>query len=156
MKTFKVCLISLLLSWCMMADVVYAQGMFSPYLIGTFDQRNTQTFIQVINPTAKDIEIYVAFFDDNEKPLKCVKEKLSHNDLVEINVGRLKLDAKFGVVKIVSLIDKKIYPGIVGFQRHFFSKPTIRIPYGVTESNLASVPGTVLDEEFKIIQEVCR
>jgi hypothetical protein len=118
MKTVLKCIVGLFLVFCVMSTGAYAQegGMFSPYLVGTYDQRNAYTLLQIVNPTAKDLEIYIAFFDDNEKPLKCVKEKLSHNDLFEINVKKLELKEKFGVVKIVSLIDKKPIPGIVGFQ----------------------------------------
>jgi len=131
---------------------VYAQegGMFSPYLVGTYDLRNSYTLLHIINPTAKDIEIYIAFFDDNEKPLRCVKQKLSHNDLTEIDVRKLELPAKFGVVKIASLKEKMPNPGIVGFQRHYFDK------MGVTESNLASVPAKILEGELKIILEMCK
>ncbi len=125
-------------------------GMFSAYLVGTFDLRDGSTVLQIINPTAKVLEIYIVFFDDNEKPLKCIKEKLSNNDLLEIDVRKLELGAKFGVVKIVSLIDKKPFPGIVGFQRKYFGK------IGVTESNLAAVPMKILEEELKIILEVCK
>ncbi len=150
--------IGFLLLVCVLSTTVCAQegGMFSPYLVGTYDLRNAYTVLQIVNPTAKDMEIWVAFFDDNEKPLKCVKEKLSHNDLCELNVKKLELRATFGVVKIVSLVERNPYPGIVGFQRHFFSRPGSRVPYGVTESNLASVPAKVLDDEFKIIADVCR
>lgn len=125
-------------------------GMFSQYLVGTFDMRNGYALLHIINPTAKNIETYIAFFDDNEKPLRCVKEKLSHNDLLELDVRKLELKAKFGVVKIISLRDGKPFPGIVGFQRHYFEK------IGVTESNLASVPSKILDEDFSIIKEICK
>ncbi len=124
--------------------------MFSAYLVGTFDLRNGYTVLHIINPTSKTLEVYIVFFDDNEKPLKCVKEKLSNNDLLEIDVRKLELSAKFGVVKIVSLIDRGPFPGIVGFQRHYIGK------IGVTESNLASVPmKKILEEELKIILEAC-
>jgi hypothetical protein len=134
------------------ATTIYAQemGLFSSYLVGTYDTRGGHTLLQIINPTAKGIDVYIAFFDADEKPLMCKKDKLSHNDLLEIDVRTLKLAAKFGVVKIVSLRDKKPVPGIVGFQRHFFEK------MGVTESNLAAVPAKILEEEMKVIMEVCK
>ena len=158
MKTVQKCILGLFLVLCMMCTTAYAQegGMFSSYLVGTYDLRNAYTALQVVNPTAKDLEIYLAFFDDNEKPLKCVKERLSHNDLFEINVKKLELPAKFGVVKIVSLLDKKPVPGIVGFQRHYFTQLSSRVPYGVAESNLAAVPTGILDGELGIIMEVCK
>jgi hypothetical protein len=133
-------------------NTVYAQemGLFSSYLVGTYDMRGGHTLLQIINPTAKGFDVYIAFFDADEKPLMCKKDKLSHNDLLEIDVRALKLDVKFGVVKIVSLRDKKPVPGIVGFQRHFFVK------VGVTESNLAAVPAKILEEEIKVIMDVCK
>ncbi len=125
-------------------------GIFGSYLVGTFDLRNGHTVFQVVNPTAQALEVYFALFDDNEKPLTCKKEKLSHNDLVELDARALKLDAKLGVVKIVSLRDKKPVPGIVGFQRFYATR------LGIAESNLAAVPARVLDAELKIILEVCK
>lgn len=125
-------------------------GAFSSYLVGTYDLRNGYTVLQVANPTAQSFEVYFAFFDDNEKALACKKEKLSHNDLVEVNVQALKLNAKYGVVKIISLREKKPVPGIVGFQRFYAEK------LGITESNLAAVPTAVLDKEIAIILDACK
>ena len=132
---------------------VHAQegGAFSSYLVGTYDLREGYaTKIQVVNPTAHSIEILIAFFDDNEKPLRCLREKLSHNDLVEIDVRKLELKAQLGVIKIASLKEGKPYPGMVGFQRQYYK--------GIlaTESNLASVPGTILTGEIKIFMEMCK
>ena len=125
-------------------------GNFSAYLVGIYDLRAGYTLFQIVNPTANPLELWIAFFDENEKPLKCAKEKLSHNDLFELDVRRLKLPAKFGVAKIISHKETHPTPGIVGFQRHIFEKG------GPTESNLAAVPMKVLDEEMKIILEVCK
>jgi hypothetical protein len=145
-------IIGLFFIFFLCATTVYAQegGSFSSYLVGTYDMRGGSTLLHIINPTAKGFEVYIAFFDADEKPLICKKDKLSNNDLLEIDVKTLKLDAKFGVVKIVSLRDKKPVPGIVGFQRHLFEKG------GVTESNLASVPAKILEAELKIILDVCK
>ena len=133
---------------------VYAQegGAFSSYLVGTYDMRNAYTVFQIINPTGTGIDVYVAFFDDNENPLICKKYNFSHNRLIEIDVRKLELKPKFGfgVVKIVSLLDKHPFPGLVGFQRQYFAKMS------VTESNLASVPGKILDDELKIIMGICK
>jgi hypothetical protein len=132
---------------------VHAQegGAFSSYLVGTYDLREGYaTRIQIVNPTAHSIEILIAFFDDNEKPLRCVKEKLSHNDLLELDVRSLKLPAQLGVIKISSLKDGRPYPGMVGFQRHYFKDVL------ATESNLAAVPGTVLSGELKIFMSICK
>lgn len=122
---------------------------FSPYLVGTWDLRSGNTLLQVVNPTARSLELLVAFFDDNEKGLKCLKEKLSHNDLLEVNVAKINPGAKLGVVKIVSHLNQRPTPGVVGFQRQISG----RTP--VSESNLAAVPAGVLDEELKLILEVC-
>ena len=149
-KTAFICMllgISLLVSTSARAQ---EGGAFSTYLVGTYDLRNGYTVFQVVNPTAQALEVYFAFFDDNEKPLTCKKEKLSHNDLVEVNVKTLKLGAKFGVVKIVSLRDKKPASGIVGFQRFYSEK------LGIAESNLAAVPAAVLEKELEIILGVCK
>ncbi len=137
---------------CLASTAATAQenGAFSDYLVGTYDLRNGYTVFQVVNPTAQTLEVYFAFFDDNEKPLACKKEKLSHNDLVEVDVRALKLNAKVGVVKIISHRDRKPVPGIVGFQRFYAAR------LGIAESNLAAVPPKVLDAELKIILEVCK
>lgn len=128
-------------------------GILSPYLVGTWDLREKGTLsrIQLVNPTAKNLRVWVAFFDDNEKPLKCIQGKLSHNDLLEIEVNKV-LEKGFGVVKVVSLNERKDVPepGVVGYQRHFFAK-------GVTESILQPIPVEILNEgEFEIIQKVCK
>jgi hypothetical protein len=148
----RILIIGLFFIFFLSATAVYAQegGMFSSYLVGMYDKRDATTVLQIINPTANDLEVYIAFFDANEKPLLCIKDKLSHNDLLEIDVNKLKLDATYGVVKIVSLREKKPVPGIVGFQRHIFPK------LGITESNLAAVPVKILDEELKIILGLCK
>ena len=132
--------------------VIQAQegGMFSSYLVGTYDNREGySTKIQVVNPTGHYIYPFIAFFDDNEKPLRCVQEKLSPNDLLEIDIYRYKLPAKFGVIKIASLKDKYPYPGMVGFQKQYYKDML------VAESNLASVPGEILYDEYKILIKAC-
>jgi hypothetical protein len=148
----QTCFISLFFVFFFCAANAIAQegGSFSAYLVGTYDTRAGNTVLHVINPTAKDLEVYLAFFDADERPLRCKKEKLSHNDLLEVDVRTLELKAKLGVVKIVSLRDKRPVLGIVGFQRHLMEK------MGAVESNLASVPVRILDEELKIIMDVCK
>lgn len=105
---------------------------------------------QIVNPTARKLDVYIVFFDDAEKPLKCVKERLTRNDLLEVDVRKVDLGAKFGIAKIVSVRDKRPYPGIVGFQRNYLETKAF------SETNLASVPGRILDEEMKILMEACR
>ncbi len=151
MKKRKIFILGLVFFGFIFLSAVCAQegGMFSSYLVGTYDIGSGYTVLHLINPTANALEIRIVFFDDNEKLLKCIREKLSQNDLFEIDVRKLKLVARFGVFKIVSLRDNKPFPGLVGFQRHYFAK------LEVTECNLASVPAKVLEEELKIILEYC-
>jgi hypothetical protein len=130
-----------------------SDGILSPYVIGTFDQRDgVRTILHIINPTAKNLRVIVAFFDDNEKPLKCIHEKLSPNDLLEMDMRKYELPAKFGVVKVVSLNEKKDTPetGIVGYQRHFFKG------MGVTETILQVIPTEILKDDLKYIWKICK
>ncbi len=151
MRKIAICAGILLCSMMFCTASVYAQGggSFSSYLVGTYDLRDTHTVFQIVNPTAGRLDVYIVFFDDAEKPLKCIKEKLTRNDFLEVDVKKVEPGAKFGVAKIVSLRDKKPYFGIVGFQRNYFEKT-------FSETNLASVPGRILDEELKILMEVCK
>jgi hypothetical protein len=128
-------------------------GILSPYIIGTFDSREgAKTILQIINPTAKYLRVMAAFFDDNEKPLKCIKDKLSPNDLLEIDVRKIELPARFGVVKVVSLNEKEDIPetGLVGTQRIFFKE------MGVTETALHQIPAEVLTDDLKYIWKICK
>lgn len=152
MKKIMVCMSVLLCTVIVWATAVHAQGggAFSTYLVGTYDLRDTHTVFQIVNPTAGKLEVYIVFFDDAERPLKCVKEKLTRNDLLEVDVRKVEPGAKFGVAKIVSLRDKKPYFGIVGFQRNYFETKAF------SETNLASVPGKILDEEMRILMEICK
>ncbi len=131
-----------------------ADGVLSPYIIGTYDNNRDSviTILQVINPTAKNLRIMVAFFDDNEKPIRCVNEKLSPNDMVELNVAKYKISALFGVVKIVSLNEKYDIPetGIVGYKRNIFKKAI------VTETILHPIPTPILNEDLQYIWKACK
>jgi len=135
-------------------------GAFGSYLVGTYDLRSGTTVISVVNPTGHNLYLYVAFFNDNEKGLKCLQDRLSPNDLVEYDVGRIipKESATHGVVKIVSVKDtimdmSSVIPGIVGFQKKFTKRPWCRS--GMTECNMAAIPLKSLDEEMKILKKVC-
>jgi len=128
-------------------------GILSPYIIGTFESREgAKTILQIINPTAKYLRVMAAFFDDNEKPLKCIKDKLSPNDLLEIDVRKIELPARFGVVKVVSLNEKEDIPetGLVGNQRIFFKE------MGVTETALHQIPAEILTDDLKYIWKICK
>jgi hypothetical protein len=147
----KLMIVALILVPYLFGSVSFASqgGCFGTFLVGTFDMRSGYTVFQIVNPTASPLELLVAFFDDNENPLGCIREKLSHNDLVEIDVRNLKLRSKFGVVKIISHVDRIPCPGIIGFQRHYFKS-------GFAESNLVSIPDCFLYDELKIIMETCK
>ena len=131
-------------------------GTLSPYLIGTWDLRSKQrTFLQLVNPTGRHLRVLVALFDDNEKPLKCLRESLSPNDLVEIDIRRL-LEKGFGVVKVVSYRESEERPeaGVVGYQRLYVSRFFYR---GLaTESALHQIPLETLKGDLPIIRQACQ
>src|SRR4029077_5400409 len=108
--------------------------------------------LHIINPTATPLRLWVAFFDDNETPLKCVKQDMSPNDLFELDVAKVKLSGKFGVVKVVALNRDIDVPraGIVGNQRIIFK------PEGVSETGLHPVPHDILQKDLKLIWPVCK
>jgi hypothetical protein len=130
-------------------------GSLGPYLAGTWDLRKRRsTVVQVVNPTARPLELLVALFDDNEKPVGCVRESLSANDLAEIDIRR-HLDSGFGVVKIVSFGAGSQRPeaGVIGFQRTFsrcFWCTRLR-----AEAPLAQIPAEVLEGELELIRRAC-
>jgi len=135
---------------------------FSAYLVGTWERRfNIGTTIQIVNPTNEYLDVNVAFFDDNEECLKCIKSEkpLSPNDLWEIPVDKFK-EKEFGVVKIISLDpeSRAIMPGIVGFKRHFIAaKEPEGIEVAFSESPLAAIPGEKYAEaEYELIREHCK
>lgn len=128
-------------------------GVLSPYLIGTYDLRSGgKTVLHILNPTAKYLRVMIAVFDDNEKPLSCIKDKLSPNDLLEVDLKKYDLKALFGVVKVVSMNEKEDVPeiGLVGYQRHFFPR------LGVTETILHPIPGEILADDLKYIWKACK
>ncbi len=131
-----------------------ADGVLSPYIIGTYDNNrdSLETVLQIINPTGKHLRIIIAFFDDNEKALKCIRERLSPNDMVEINVHKLDLQAKVGVVKIVSLNAKEDVPetGVVGYKRTYVGRMM------VSETVLHQIPTQILKGDLKYIMQLCR
>jgi hypothetical protein len=133
-----------------------AGGVLSAYLTGTWELRKRRsTVLQLVNPTGQDLAVLVAFFDDNEKPLKCVKDKLSANDLLEVDVKRY-LDGGFGVVKIVSWSadGSRPQPGLVGFQRTF-GKTFWCGTRVQAESPLQPIPDEILQGDLAIITSAC-
>jgi hypothetical protein len=84
-------------------------GMLSPYIIGTWDAREGRaTTLQLVNPTGQYIYLWVAFFNDNEKPLE--------NDV------RRVVEGGYGVAKAVAFSNgefTKPMAGVIGYQRQF-------------------------------------
>ena len=129
-------------------------GTLSPYLVGSFDLRNSQnTIIQLINPTAEPHRACVALFDDVGKGIPpCTRVSIPPNGMVEVNIRALEPRAKFGVVKVVSLKAEggdEPENGLIGYQRQFFGKT-------FTETILQPVPAEVLKDDLKRILSVCK
>lgn len=131
-----------------------AGGVLGPYLIGTWDLRHQRTVIQIVNPTGQPLAILTAFFDADERPLACVRERLSANDLLEVDVRRHVRD-RVGVVKVVALDDAgRPVSGVVGNQRQlwrsFFSRERVR-----AETALHVIPAEILAGDMEMIRKAC-
>jgi len=129
-------------------------GILSPYLVGSFDLRNGQnTIVQLINPTAHPHTACVALFNNLGKGLPpCQRVKINPNGMVEVNIRALEPRAKFGVVKVVSLMpEEKNEPenGLVGYQRQVMGQT-------FTECILQPVPVEILKEDLKRIISLCQ
>ncbi len=128
-------------------------GVLAPYIIGTWDLREGRaTTLQLVNPTGQYIYLWVAFFNDNEKPLKCVREKLSPNDLLELDVRRV-VEGGFGVAKVVAFNNGEFTQptaGLIGYQRHFTKAGTF------SEAPLQQIPVEILKGDFQFIQAACK
>ena len=159
-------------------------GAFGAYLVGTYEvgRFGVGTIFHIINPTAEDREVIVAFFDDDEELVTCKKfhgkDRLSPNKMEEIivplQVQGLNPKNNFGVVKIIS--HRKAPPtpnnpdnnpkrrepvlGIVGFQRQVLPNPDWKSLQCFSETNLAAVPMKVdnvdiANEELQSIISRC-
>lgn len=127
---------------------------FSSYLVGTWERRfGLGTTLQIVNPTLIDLEVLVAFLDDNEQCLKTMRSELSPNDMWEIPVPKLK-KKKFGVVKIISHRNHEAKPGIVGFQRHILAIPK-PVEIAFSEAPLAAIPNKYAQPELKRLLDSC-
>ena len=133
-----------------------AGGLLSPYILGTYDLRGGHwTILQVVNPTGRPLRVLVAFFDDDEKPLACVRDRLSPNDLLEIDVRR-QVDSRNGVIKVVSFDEQGEKPmaGVVGYQRTFakslFFGSRLR-----AETVLHAIPSEILAGDMEMIRRAC-
>ena len=123
-------------------------GSASCYLTGTYELRESaRTWLQIVNPTAHPMWVTALFFDDNEKPLMCVQQEMSPNDLWEISVHENKQLEKpgFGVVKVVSHWDGPVV-GVIGNQRIAFSK--LHGP-GVSETGLHPIQPAIFQADYE-------
>ena len=131
---------------------------FGAYLAGTWEKRfGLDTTIQIVNPTVEDLEVTVAFLDNNEKFLTCVKNELSPNDLWEIVMPEeLKESRGFGVIKAISHRRNEVMPGIIGFKRHFLVVPGGKVPeIAFSEAPLAAMPLEIAKQEYRRFQDKC-
>jgi hypothetical protein len=84
-----------------------SNGELSLYLVGSWDVRKFgsetthETRIQLINPQPETLFAFVAFFDDEENPLRCDIRELSTNDFDEITISQ-PIEGKEVSGKIVS------------------------------------------------------
>ena len=69
----------------------------SAYLVGVFETREgLTTLVQIVNPTRADLRLFIAFFDDDEELLQCISERLTGNDLFEIDAQQV-VQGRIGV-----------------------------------------------------------
>ena len=123
-------------------------GSASCYLTGTYELRGgARTWLQIVNPTAHPMWVTALFFDDNEKPLVCVQQEMSPNDLWEIPVHENKRLSKpgFGVVKVVSDRDGPVV-GVIGNQRIAFGK--LHGP-GISETGLHPIQPAIFKADYE-------
>ncbi len=151
---------------------------FSGYLVGTWEKRGgVLTYLQIINPIInhmpgnaqpENLEILIAFFDANEQLKMCITEKLSPNDMCEIDVSNderlANLEGDYGVVKIFSYLRNTdsptgtVVPGIVGYQRRasLVAQPPTAIALAFAESPLAAVQMEFAQVEYDYVYDGCR
>jgi hypothetical protein len=127
-------------------------GVLSPYIVGTWDLLAGRTSVlQLVNPTGRYVYVWVALFNEDEKPLKCLRDKLSPNDLLEVEIRRV-LQQGYGVIKVVAFSDdsfQRPVAGVVGYQRQFTR-------YGFSEAPLHPIPVEILKGDLRLIQAACR
>lgn len=128
-------------------------GALAPYMVGTWDLRDGRaSTLQLVNPTGQYIYAWVVLFDDNERPLKCVREKLSPNDLLELDVRRL-VEKDVGVAKVVSFNNSDFTTptaGLIGYQRLLTKVGSL------SEAPLHQIPAEILKGDLSLIQAACK
>jgi hypothetical protein len=128
------------------------EGGVAAYLIGTYDLReDTRTFLHLLNPSGENVELLIAFFDDAERPVGCARDRLTPNDLLELDVARAGPQARLGVVKVVAFEPGRPVPTarIAGNQRILFGRDR------VSETALHPVPDPILKGDLERIRRAC-
>jgi hypothetical protein len=124
----------------------------SAYLVGVFDTREgLTTLVQIVNPTTANLRLFIAFFDENENLLGCIRHELSGNDLFELDAQQVA-QGRVGVVKVVTLAMDEERPqiGVVGNQRLSLGREP------VAETGLHPIQTAFLEAELLVLKEECR
>jgi len=138
-------------------DFKASGGSLSPYLVGFYDLNPgfsvepISARLYLVNPTPVPLVAYVAFFDDEEKPLACTKPTLSPNGLKIVDVDEFVNSTNNphaqGVIKIVTFAASqpgvKVQAGIKGWLRHHAFKVVQVVPVNQTANQTGSVNQTI-------------
>jgi hypothetical protein len=132
------------------------------YEIGNDDTGvfNTLSFITLINSSelqelggdGQTIQVYVFFFDDNEKLIKCHRDELSPDDMIVLDVQKIldfpsPVALQAGVFKCIAVdSENNLISTLVGFQtkQYFKEKEVI----AVSESGLFATTSKVTPGNF--------
>lgn len=132
---------------------------FGAYLVGTFEKRlGILTQFQVVNTTARQVELLAVFVDRTGTVIICERARLNPNALWERDTAQLAeaLRPEAGVAKFFSLVDETPEPAIVGFQRRAAAGPFGGVNYAAFgESNLAAIPLEVATTDYQFIKPQC-
>jgi hypothetical protein len=136
---------------------LFAQtGPLTSYVIGTFDLREGNTKIHILNPTGRGLWIKVGFFSTKGDALACRQDILNANGVWELDVMSVYTSkelkgVRFGVVKVVSFNSKKepIEVGIVANARYIKGG-------GISETQLHPIPYDILKEDLKNFMKACK
>lgn len=128
------------------------EGAVAAYLIGSYDLRDQmRTLLHLMNPSADPLALVVAIFDDDGNPVRCRRDKMSANDLLEIDIARLDPPGPLGVVKVVAFDVRTERPvaSIVANQ--------VRQGRGtISETPMHPVPDAILEDDLDRIMSACR
>ncbi|SCX56916.1 S8 family serine peptidase [Nitrosospira sp. Nsp1] len=124
----------------------------SSYLVGAYDLRGgSNTVVRIINPASQPQRLFVAFFDNNNRPLYCTRETLPADASLELDVRRFVPKRHFGIVKVLALDANDDHEGwgIVGNQQSEHK-------LGMAETPLHPMPRSEFAGEYPRIREMCR